>query len=126
MEKMKKVYTDYKKALKDPVLKFKDMEEDLRESLKNFPTLIKELLTLEVELEMCGSWLWVSGNTYAHKDKLKELGLRYSPNKQMWYFRPNSEASHSSSPMDMSWIRGKYGSDLKNPMPIYDEEDSLI
>ena len=110
--KMAQVYKDFQEALNSDEIKLSSLDEDLQNDLKNFPGLIKELLALDLELEMCGSWLWISGKTYDCKDKLKELGLRFSPNKRMWYFRPSGEESHSSKPVDMGWIRSKYGSDL--------------
>ncbi|MBW6479935.1 MAG: hypothetical protein K0B37_10940 [Bacteroidales bacterium] len=110
--KMAQVYQDYQAALSSERFQFSRLQEDLQNDLKNFPGLIKELLALDLELEMCGSWLWVHGQTFDYREKLKELGLRYSPNKRMWYFRPSGEESHSSKPVDMRWIRGKYGSDL--------------
>jgi len=111
MDVMKRVYQDYLVTLKSDAFNSMNLSEDLLKDLSEFPGLIKELLTLNLELEMCGSWLWISGNTFDHREKLKSLGLRYSPNKRMWYFRPSGQSSHSSSPMDMTWIRTKYGSD---------------
>jgi hypothetical protein len=117
---MKKIYQDYLLMLKSEELALSRLPEDQQKDLKNFPRLIKELLILDLDLEMCGSWLWISGNTFDHRDKLKELGLRYSPNKKMWYFRPSGETSNNSSPVDMEWIRSKYGSDA-----IPQEEEEL-
>ena len=37
-------------------------------------------------IELCGSWLWVTRNTYAAKDILKGLGFRWSAKKSAWYF----------------------------------------
>ena len=62
--------------------KFKQQPQEVQEEFLSFPKIIRELVRLELELEMCGSWLWVSGNTYDHADKLKELGLKFSSNKK--------------------------------------------
>lgn len=125
VDKMKQVYRDYQAALKSEPMHFDHMLKELQEDLKGFPGLIKELIALDLDLEMCGSWLWISGNTFDHREKLKDLGLRYSPNKKMWYFRPSGEGSHASSPMDMAWIRGKYGSDLVETPANSGEEVSV-
>lgn len=64
-----------------------------------------------LEVELCGSWLWVTGNTRAHKEALKAAGLRWSAKKTRWYWRPQDAAvpfcrrGHS-----MEYIRDKYGS----------------
>ena len=42
----------------------------------------------EIEIEICGSWLWVTGETKNVKDQLKEAGLFWAAKKQAWYFKP--------------------------------------
>jgi len=59
--------------------KVKQQSQEIQEEFLVFPKIVKELISLELNLEICGSWLWVSGNTYNHSDKLKELGLKFSP-----------------------------------------------
>lgn len=39
-----------------------------------------------VKIEMIGTWIWISGKTYQHKEYLKELGLFFSGKKQAWFF----------------------------------------
>ena len=38
--------------------------------------VINIIIHLNVEIEVCGSWVWVTGNTYACKDELKKNGFR--------------------------------------------------
>ena len=65
-----------------------------------------------INIELCGSWLWVSGETYANREALKDAGLRYASKKQMWYWRPEEAACHKSrSGATMEDIRTKYGSE---------------
>lgn len=40
----------------------------------------------DIKIERVGSWIWVSGNTYQIKDKLKEMGFFYSHNKKAWFY----------------------------------------
>jgi DnaJ-class molecular chaperone with C-terminal Zn finger domain len=61
-------------------------------------------------IELCGVWLWVSGNTKEHKDELHRLGLHYARNKQRWYIHWDDFVKHGRKPCSMSYIRGKYGS----------------
>jgi hypothetical protein len=61
-----------------------------------------------LHLEISGSWLWLSGKTYAVREVLKSLGFRYSSNKQSWYLR--NEKSFNQSPFPMDQIRELYGS----------------
>ena len=44
-------------------------------------------IDLNVEVELCGTWIWVSGDTKPVKDKLKAEGFFWAFKKKMWYFR---------------------------------------
>ena len=75
--------------------------------------IIKELQNLDgLELEVCGSWLWISGQTKENCVALKALGLRYAPKKQMWYYRPDGQRSRRHRPVEMEKIRFTYGSEV--------------
>ncbi len=63
-----------------------------------------------LEIEICGAWVWVSGNTFAHKAALKGAVFHYAGKKKKWYFRPEDWASSSRGSLDMEQIRDKYGS----------------
>lgn len=63
-------------------------------------------------IELCGAWLWVSGDTYKHRNALKSAGYRWASKKSMWYWRPEEAAcGHSRRRQDMAEIRAKYGSE---------------
>lgn len=62
-----------------------------------------------LHLEICGTWLWVTGKTYQVKDALKELGFRYSANKLSWYYRQDDHRSSNQAPVPLEMIREKYG-----------------
>lgn len=51
-----------------------------------FINVIKFCANTSLEVELCGSWLWISGNSKEVKDKLKELGCKWSANKSLWYY----------------------------------------
>ena len=101
--------------------KFKQLTKEIQEEFIGFPKIVKELISLELNLEICGIFLWVNGNTYDHVDKLKELGLKYSPNKKMWYYRPKWFRSTNTTPVDMEFIRKKYGSDTVEREFVFDQ-----
>ncbi len=63
-------------------------------------------------IEVCGAWVWVSGETKVHKDILKSQGFMFSGNKKMWYFRPKSKKHffRGKSEYSIDEIRSKYGS----------------
>jgi hypothetical protein len=77
-----------------------------------YAEIVARLLSIQgIELELCGRWIWISGDTKSHKSELKAASCRWAPNKGMWYWRPTEEAAkHRGKPVDMEKIRETYGS----------------
>lgn len=70
---------------------------------------INAIIHLEgLNIEVCGLWVWVSGDTRTHKDAIKAAGYFWASKKFMWYFRPEEAKGGRGCSMDE--IRGKYGS----------------
>lgn len=82
------------------------------ETASEFRTVVLELLKLEgLKIELCGSWLWITGDTYAHKDALKAIGCKWSKNKMSWYWHhPEAGQRYHRGKATMADIRTKYGS----------------
>ena len=73
--------------------------------------VINALLNIEVNVELCGEWLWISGNTKEHRTELKDIGCKWASKKHMWYWRPACmRSSGRKGGKDMDEIRAKYGS----------------
>lgn len=52
------------------------------ETAAEFIEIINALIKLSgLVVELCGSWLWIGGETKAHKDELKAMGCRWSQKK---------------------------------------------
>ena len=99
-------------ALKASHNKTADEYHQTTETAEEFRDIITALLKLDgLEIELCGSWLWIGGNTREHKDALKEMGCRWSNNKKLWYWRHEEQGRkwHRGN-RTMSEIRTKYGS----------------
>ncbi|MEM9422373.1 MAG: J domain-containing protein [Pseudomonadota bacterium] len=80
-----------------------------------YPEALNEALNSIVglsglEIEICGAWVWVGGNTKAHKDVLKESSFKWASKKKRWYLRPENWRSASRGKFSMEDIRDKYGS----------------
>ena len=60
-----------------------------------------------------GSWLWISGNTFPHREELKRAGCRWSKSKKLWYWRhwEDSFGWHRGT-ATMAKIRERYGSQI--------------
>ncbi|MFN3171242.1 MAG: J domain-containing protein [Hyphomicrobiales bacterium] len=61
-------------------------------------------------IEICGVWLWVTGETRQYKDVLKGAGFKWARKKTAWYFRPEQYRSFSRGAATLEEIREKYGS----------------
>ncbi len=91
-----------------------DEKHQTSETAREFRDIIDALLKMDgLIVELCGSWLWISGKTREHKDELKAAGCRWSNSKKMWYWRHPEDAGHwHRSKTTMAQIRTKYGSQV--------------
>lgn len=71
---------------------------------------LNAVIGLGLTIEVCGSWIWVSGDTRTHREILKVAGYRWAPKKLMWHWRPADYKSHSRGKFSMDEIRSKHGS----------------
>lgn len=86
-------------------------EKETTETAAEFMAMIDKLLHLAgVEVELCGSWIWCTGNTKEHKEELKALGLKWSRNKNAWYFHFGEYRKHGKRKISLDDIRRMYGS----------------
>ena len=75
-----------------------------------FRGIIDNIINLDIDVEICGSWIWVSGNTYSCKEALKAAGFRWASKKKEWYWKPDGSYSAHRREWDMEKIRETYGS----------------
>lgn len=80
----------------------------------DFRHVLDSLMSLDgLEIEVCGSWIWVGGNTYQNKAAIKELGCFWAKKKQLWYWKPaDYSGGKRKKTLEMSEIRYRYGSDV--------------
>jgi hypothetical protein len=67
-----------------------------------------------LNIELVGTWIWVTGETRKHKDVLKKALFCFAPKKVAWYFRTAEYKVHNLIPMSLDEIRAKYGSEKIN------------
>ena len=84
--------------------------------------VINQLMKIpEIVIEICGSWIWVSGNTKPHKEEIKAVHTGDSlkkpiwhSKKEMWYVSPVDYRKFSKKETTMDEIRDFYGSHKVN------------
>jgi len=82
---------------------------------RTYPEAVNEALNAIIglgglDIEICGAWVWVGGNTYQHRATLKAAGFFFAGQKKRWYFRPEDWRSTSRGSVSMEEIRSHYGS----------------
>lgn len=89
-----------------------DEHHQTTEAPEEFINIINTLIKFPgIIVELCGSWLWISGDTLPIKDQLKAAGCRWSSSKKMWYWHhPEEGTRRSHGKATMTDIRNKYGS----------------
>jgi curved DNA-binding protein CbpA len=98
----------YNSNLKEGQRRCEEMPEEYRE-------VLEKIINLEgVEIELCGYWLWVSGNTKANKEELKPLGFKWAKKKEdysLWFWHPEKHGVTSRGKYSMDKIRDIHGSE---------------
>ena len=89
--------------------------ENAFEESASYPEAVSEALNAILDLyglriEICGAWVWVSGDTFPHRSALKRAGFRFAGKKKRWHFRPEDWVSSSRGAFTMDQIRARYGS----------------
>ncbi len=62
-----------------------------------------------INIELVGSWIWVSGDTKEIKEKLKKIGFKWASKKKMWYY--GEMKAKNPNPKSLDEIKAKYGSE---------------
>ena len=89
---------------------YNSMKYDFAEDEKLREMLNKIIHFNSIDIELVGAWIWVSGNTYACKKKLKEFGFKWAGQKKMWYRHSEAFRKRSRKTLSMDDIRNYYGS----------------
>ena len=86
-------------------------KQETTETPQEFIHIINVLITLVgVEVEICGKWIWVSGNTKPHKETLKQLKFKWAHKKQAWYYHAEPYKKKSRRELTLDEIRDMFGS----------------
>ena len=89
----------------------KTYTKETDETADEFMEIIERLINLEgVDVELCGSWIWCSGNTKPHREIFKKLNFRWSVKKSAWYFHREPYRKRSKRELSLDEIREMYGS----------------
>jgi hypothetical protein len=88
---------------------------DLDQVTEQLRIMIEWALNLDgVQVELMGLWVWLTGNTFPHREEFKQwnaehadLKWKWSSNKTAWYFAAVPTFNRSKTTLDQ--IRNNYG-----------------
>ena len=89
---------------------YENMKWNFEEDEKLRDILNKVIHFEDITIEIIGSFIWISGNTYPYKKELKELGFKWASQKKNWYWHSESYVKKSHKNLSMDEIRNYYGS----------------
>lgn len=79
------------------------------ETPEMFRDIINGLIHCDgVNIDIVGSWVWLTGNTYEYRDTIKGLGFKWANKKKAWYWHTDEYKCRRSN-MSLDEIKMKYG-----------------
>lgn len=85
-----------------------------KECAEDFINIVTVLLNLDgLQIELCGRWLWIGGETKKNAEALKKCGCRWNPDKKLWSWHYKEDSTpywKGRKAMSMGQIRTWYGS----------------
>ncbi len=106
------------KAVNQAYSVLKDFEGNIKAGCLDYGDLLNEALLKvidlpNIEIEVCGAWIWITGDTKPHSQVLgkKGAGFWWAKKKKAWYFRPSDWKSRSRGNWSLNNIRAKHGSE---------------
>ena len=111
-KEMKSINAAYEALLRDGLKNENNFEERM-ELEKELAEMVEKLIVLQgLIVEICGRWIWITGNTYPQRNALKHLGCFFANKKKAWYWRSKGDECRTSKKRRLSLeeIRSKYGS----------------
>lgn len=123
VESMKAINTQYEKVLAGVFQSQGKSNIEIDELLKDDAILREKLnavLMLNgVEIELCGAWIWITGNTMSVKDSIKSAGFWWAKQKKAWYWRKEEDRSFNRKAYSLDDIRKSHGSVSIKPSKQY-------
>lgn len=105
-------YDELDKRLPNEAPDGKRYQPETRNAPESFRAAIIAVQNIPgVNVELCGSWLWVTGNTREHRETFKKAGFRWSANKGAWYWHEGEYRRTGKKHYSLDEIRDMHGSE---------------
>ena len=111
MQLINQAYNDCCKYLESHATIDVNIESNTESNANISFDFINELKVMQgVIIEVCGYWLWLTGNTYPYKDLISGMGFKFSGSKKSWYWSPTVTNGYKRGSKSLNNIRKQYGS----------------
>lgn len=113
-----------KRAASGETYQPREDQRETREQSDAFKAAVYAAIILEgVELEICGSWLWATGETRKHAAALKAAGYKWSAKKVAWYWHDGDYVKKSAKKYSMDEVRAMWGSEKLTKESKHDDDE---
>ena len=88
------------------------------ETANDFKEIIEKLIRFNgIHIEICGSWVWLTGCTIEYREELKKMKFRWSKSKVAWYYHRDEYKKSTKRTYTLDEIRDLYGSETIKTEP---------
>ena len=95
-----------------------DLKKDFNSLNDSYREQLEKIIFLnDINIEVIGSWLWLSGSTYQHYDTIKGEGFKWSKSKKAWYWYKGIDTAktfYKSHCKNLQEVRNMHGSTKVN------------
>lgn len=92
--------------------------EGTNETPGEFKDIINRLIKFDgIHIEICGSWIWITGRTIDYREQLKQMRFRWSKSKTAWYYHYDEYRKTTKRTYTLDEIRDLYGSETIKTAP---------
>lgn len=106
-EKMQEINRAWDQFCSAPHFENSEENATAKECGAKFAEIINDLLKYPVTVDVVGSWLWVTGETFIIKDKLKSHGFKWASKKKAWYLAGSESKGRGNQTLEQ--IKSIYG-----------------
>ena len=76
---MQEINNEYEEIKSDPFFNFSSQKDEAKQDFLEFPDIIDQVIGFKcIVIELCGNWVWLSGQTYPYKEELKKIGFLFA------------------------------------------------
>lgn len=89
---------------------------DSNENVNEFKDILNLIIHFDgIKIEIIGSWIWITGNTFPYRKEFNDLGFKWSGKKFAWYYHKEEYKKHNNNLYNMDEIRNMFGTNEVEP-----------